>query len=74
MKSDLFELLGFASRCWDKGGVFESDKLEEAGNDFLKKYDRPWLGLATTGELLKELTARAEINGYSEYRTFGSKC
>lgn len=31
--------------------------------------DQPLLGLATTRQLLEELTARAEINGYAEYRT-----
>ena len=31
--------------------------------------NRAYLGLATTGELLKELTARAEINGTIDYKT-----
>lgn len=32
-------------------------------------WSKPWLGNATTKELLEELLARAEIHGYSEYRT-----
>jgi hypothetical protein len=31
--------------------------------------DKPLLGLATTGELLEELTARAKIDGSINYRT-----
>lgn len=32
---------------------------------------RPWLGMATTGELLTELRVRAEVGGYLEYKTVG---
>jgi hypothetical protein len=31
--------------------------------------DKPLLGLATTGELLEELTARARVSGTIDYRT-----
>jgi hypothetical protein len=31
--------------------------------------DEPQLGLATTAQLLSELTARAEVGGYANYRT-----
>jgi hypothetical protein len=33
--------------------------------------DKPNLGLATTGQLLDELRARAEVNGTIGYRTVG---
>lgn len=32
-------------------------------------WSKPWLGNATTAELLNELQVRAEINGYANYRT-----
>lgn len=35
--------------------------------------ETPKLGLATTGELLAELTARAEVHGYAKYRTVGGE-
>jgi len=31
--------------------------------------DEPWLGCATTGELLDELRARAEVDGSIDYKT-----
>lgn len=33
------------------------------------KQSEPLLGLATTGELIKELAARAELGNYANYRT-----
>lgn len=45
-------------------------ELAEAFAEILDEiWSQPWLGNASTGEMLEELKARAEINGYSEYRT-----
>ena len=32
-------------------------------------WSKPWLGNATTAELLDELRARAELGGYANYKT-----
>lgn len=45
---------------------FIDAKIAEAVN---RTSSRPWLGNATTAELLNELTVRAEIHGYANYRT-----
>ena len=34
-------------------------------------WDKAWLGNATTAELLEELKVRAEVGGYSNYKTTG---
>lgn len=34
-------------------------------------WSQPWLGNATTGEMLEELKARAEVGGYINYKTVG---
>ena len=45
-------------------------ELAEAFAEILDEiWSKPWLGNATTGEMLQELTSRAEIHGYSTYRT-----
>lgn len=74
-ESAVFQALGSASMCWekvDKAGVFDSAKVKEIGDGlvlFLDRTDKPNLGLATTRELLDELTARAEVHGYANYKT-----
>ena len=35
-------------------------------------WSKPWLGNATTGEMLDELRARAEVDGTIDYKTVGS--
>ena len=40
---------------------------------FGKKQDKPLLGLATTRELLAEITARIEVDGQLDYKTVGEK-
>lgn len=40
--------------------------------DALAIPDEPLLGLATTAQMLAELTARAEVGGYAEHRTVDS--
>lgn len=45
-------------------------KLAEAFADILDKiWNQPWLGNATTEELIDELRARCEINGTLNYKT-----
>jgi len=34
-------------------------------------WHKPWLGNATTAEMLEELKVRAEVGGYDQYRTVG---
>lgn len=36
-------------------------------------WSKPWLGNATTKEMLEELQARAEIGGYANYKTVGEE-
>lgn len=45
-------------------------ELAEAFAEILDDiWSKPWLGNATTGELLDELRARCEVNGTIAYRT-----
>jgi hypothetical protein len=46
-----------------KAQLLNTDKVEP------KATESPLLGLATTGQLLDELKARAELGGYVNYRT-----
>lgn len=47
--------------------------LAEAFAEILEEvWSKPWLGNATTAELLTELQTRAEIHGYANYRTVDS--
>lgn len=44
--------------------------LAEAFAEILDEiWSKPWLGNATTKELLEELQVRAEVGGYADYRT-----
>jgi len=45
------------------------DLAEEFAKILDKETSVPLLGNATTGELLTELTARAEVGGYIDYKT-----
>jgi len=70
------EALGYASLCWNPrpAGVFD---LSEAGVALDRAVaaikslppTEPYLGLATTRQLLDELSARADLGGYAGYRT-----
>ena len=47
-------------------------ELAEAFADILEEiWAQPWLGNATTGELIDEIRARCEVNGTLSYRTVG---
>lgn len=75
----VFTALGEASMCWSETpkGIFESTRAKEIGDRVMNSIQhhhneitsKSWLGNATTKELLDELSARAEINGYSNYKT-----
>lgn len=75
----VFEGLGAASVCWTETpkGVFDDTQARKVGDNIMteigKEIDaitsQPWLGNATTGELINELAVRAEIHGYKDYKT-----
>ncbi len=79
LKTKVFEALGTASMCWTETpkGVFDSTECQKIGDALWEAIEKkqnevnskPWLGNATTAELLAELTARAEIHGYAKYKT-----
>ena len=62
-----------AAQAWCKETTSHKEmdvELAEAFADILDEiWSKPWLGNATTGEMLEELKTRAEIHGYSGYRT-----
>lgn len=68
--------VGAASVCWESmegTGIFDEARanlISEEIIDWVKAmYEKPNLGLATTGELLDELQARAVMGGYINHRT-----
>lgn len=74
----VYQAIDAASLCWleTPTGVFDSTKAKEIAEGllyFINKEDRPLLGLATNKQLLEELQARAEINGWAEYKTYNGK-
>jgi len=47
-------------------------KLAESFADIIEEiWSQPWLGNATTAELIDELRARCEVNGTLNYKTVG---
>lgn len=62
-----------AAQAWSKTTTqhIEMDPaLAEAFAEILDEiWSQPWLGNATTIEMLMELQARAEIHGYAGYKT-----
>ena len=67
----------FCNSCHDK--VYTTDKTDfwwvnKQELELVKNQkDKPNLGMATTRELLNEITARIEIDGQLDYKTVGSK-
>ena len=68
--------VGAASVCWESmegTGIFDEARANLISEEIIdwvdKHYDKPNLGLASTGELIDELRARAALGGYLEYRT-----
>ena len=45
-------------------------QVAERDAEIARTQGEPWLGLATTGQLLNELLVRCEINGTINYKTF----
>lgn len=69
-ESAIFQALGAASMCWSESpkGIFDSTKAKEIGDALiaeLNSQEKPNLGLATSRELLKEITTRIEIDYYA---------
>lgn len=75
MKEEIFTALGEVSAVFMsqpiKGTeiVMPEAELTRIGNKLLEKVDKPNLGLATTRQLLAEITARIEVDGQLDYRT-----
>lgn len=49
--------------------VMDADLAEAFARILDEIWTKPWLGNATTSELLTELQVRAEIHGYGGYKT-----
>jgi len=62
-----------AAQVWCKEATSHKEMdpdLAEAFAEILDEiWSKPWLGNATTAEMLDELKTRAELGGYSNYRT-----
>lgn len=65
--------LQYAGKAWtmpETSNKVMDEKLAFAFAEILDEIlSKAWLGNATTKELLKELTSRAEVGGYSNYKT-----
>lgn len=56
-------------------GVFDTERASDIVDRIMKEFptkENPWLGLASTKQLLEELQSRAEVGGYADYRTIDS--
>ena len=66
---------GRAAQAWgtpDTERITMDGRLAEAFAEILDEvWSKPWLGNATTAELIDELRARCEINGTLHYKTVG---
>ena len=66
-----------AAQAWcqpETSGIEMDARLAEAFAAILDEvWTQPWLGNATTGQLLEELKVRAEIHGYANYKTVGGE-
>ena len=62
-----------AAQAWCEPATSKVVMIPELAEAFAEILDevwtKPWLGNATTGELLAELQARCEINGTIGYKT-----
>ena len=62
-----------AAQAWRKENtkhkVMDPDLAAAFAEILDEVWNLPWLGNATTGEMLQELKTRAEIHGYSNYKT-----
>lgn len=71
MASELSRERAARAWCTDKTSNIEMDvDLAEAFADILDEiWSQPWLGNATSRELLGELKARMDVQGQLDYRT-----
>ena len=62
-----------AAQVWCKPSVshkvFDADLAEAFAEVLDEIWSKPWLGNATTAELIDELRTRCELNGTLSYRT-----
>lgn len=69
--------IGEAARCWTRGKAtsseMDSNVCEQVAKTIEVVSSQAWLGNATTGELLEELKARAEVDGSIDYKTTGAE-
>lgn len=84
LEAAVFQALGAASTCWERlsgTGVFDSDRAKTIGEalvGFIRDHEKPLLGLATTRQLLAELTSRIDTDylmggGGLDYSTVGGR-
>lgn len=85
LETAVFQALGAASVCWDSmdgTGVFQSERAKEIGDALIAKIRKdthgPYLGLATTRDLLDEIRSRIEVDyfvggGGLDYSTVGGR-
>lgn len=75
LREAIFQALGAASVSWEETpkGIFDSDRCAQLGEELTRivmQYStKPWLGLATTRELLEEIKVRIEVHWNLDYRT-----
>uniref|UniRef100_A0A6M3JR52 Uncharacterized protein n=1 Tax=viral metagenome TaxID=1070528 RepID=A0A6M3JR52_9ZZZZ len=66
---------GRAAQAWctskTSKKVMDVELAEAFANILNEVWSKPWLGNATTEELIDELRARCEINGTLSYKTVG---
>lgn len=80
LKTAVFQALGAASVCWDgvPSGIFREDRAKEIGEALMAQIraaDKPNLGMATTHELLAEISVRMSITQNSiKGRELGALC
>jgi len=68
--------LQLAATAWcgekTKGKTIDADLAEEFAKILVVEMYKPHLGCATTREILKEITARIEVDGQLDYKTIDS--
>lgn len=80
LKTFIGEAVGAASMCWETpegAGIFDSTRASAIVDAIYERATtrreaEPYLGLATTEQLLDELRARIEVSGLLQYRTVDS--
>lgn len=70
LRSAIFQAIGAGSMCWTEPphGIFKDDWARDIGEalmEFIQDQEQPLLGLATTRELLAELSTRIELDYFA---------